>query len=49
MIGKSVKVFWPVDECWYSGIVQAFNPKKGEHLLKYPDGDVDWVKIGEII
>lgn len=49
MIGKSVKVFWPVDECWYSGCVQAFNAEKGEHLLKYPDGDVEWVKIGDII
>ncbi len=47
MIGRKVRVFWPLDEQWYVGIVQRFDPSTGEHLLKYPDGDTEWVKIGE--
>lgn len=47
MIGKKVRVFWPVDEQWYVGIVQQFDRSTGEHLLCYPDGDTEWVKIGE--
>eukprot|EP00550_Attheya_septentrionalis_P009417 CAMPEP_0198296488 /NCGR_PEP_ID=MMETSP1449-20131203/32773_1 /TAXON_ID=420275 /ORGANISM="Attheya septentrionalis, Strain CCMP2084" /LENGTH=574 /DNA_ID=CAMNT_0043997127 /DNA_START=10 /DNA_END=1734 /DNA_ORIENTATION=- len=47
MIGKKVRVFWPLDEHWYIGIVQRFDPNTGEHLLTYPDGDTEWVKIGE--
>ncbi len=47
MIGKKVKVFWPVDEQWYTGIVQEYNKSSGEHKLMYPDGDEEWVKIGE--
>lgn len=47
MIGKKVRVFWPVDESWYSGTVQKFDVTTGEHLLQYPDGDTEWVKIGE--
>ena len=49
MIGKKVRVFWPVDESWYTGTVQEYDPVKGEHCLQYPDGDTEWVKIGEII
>jgi hypothetical protein len=48
MIGKKVKVFWPVDESWYTGVVQEYDPNTGEHLLQYMDGDTEWVKIGDI-
>lgn len=49
MIGKKVKVFWPVDESWYIGLVVEFDAGSGEHELQYPDGDREWVKIGDII
>jgi hypothetical protein len=47
MLHKKVRVFWPVDESWYTGVVQEYDPETGEHLLKYQDGDTEWVKIGE--
>jgi hypothetical protein len=47
MVGKKVRVFWPVDESWYTGIVQEFDSETGQHLLCYNDGDTEWVKIGE--
>mmetsp|Transcript_6384 Transcript_6384/g.7156 ORF Transcript_6384/g.7156 Transcript_6384/m.7156 type:complete len:508 (-) Transcript_6384:37-1560(-) len=47
MIGHKVKVFWPVDEQWYTGVVQEYDAETGEHKLTYPDGDEEWVKIGE--
>ena len=47
MIGKRVRVFWPLDQQWYAGIVQQYDTSTGEHLLAYPDGDTEWVKIGE--
>ena len=47
MIGKRVRVFWPLDQQWYVGIVQQYDTSTGEHLLAYPDGDTEWVKIGE--
>ena len=46
MIGKKVRVFWPVDENWYEGIVHEYDPSSGEHLLRYEDGDSEWVRIG---
>mmetsp|Transcript_14451 Transcript_14451/g.40234 ORF Transcript_14451/g.40234 Transcript_14451/m.40234 type:complete len:650 (-) Transcript_14451:164-2113(-) len=47
MIGKKVRVFWPVDNSWYIGTVQQFNAATGEHLLQYEDDDTEWVHIGE--
>lgn len=47
MIGKKVRVFWPVDNSWYTGVVQKYNAESGEHLLRYDDNDEEWVKIGE--
>ena len=47
MIGKKVRVFWPVDNSWYTGTVQQYDPLTGEHLLKYDDEDTEWVRIGE--
>jgi hypothetical protein len=48
MIGKKVRVFWPVDNSWYTGTVRKYDAKTGEHQLQYPDGEYEWVKIGEI-
>ncbi len=48
MIGRKVKVFWPVDERWYEGVVEEYNQAMGEHKLRYKDGDIEWVKIGEM-
>jgi hypothetical protein len=47
MIGKSVRVFWPLDSQWYVGVVQEYDSGTGEHRLRYPDGDTEWVKIGD--
>lgn len=47
MCNKKVRVFWPVDSQWYIAKVQQYDEKTGEHLLQYPDGDVEWVRIGE--
>eukprot|EP00592_Proboscia_alata_P018010 CAMPEP_0194413846 /NCGR_PEP_ID=MMETSP0176-20130528/12397_1 /TAXON_ID=216777 /ORGANISM="Proboscia alata, Strain PI-D3" /LENGTH=163 /DNA_ID=CAMNT_0039217421 /DNA_START=181 /DNA_END=668 /DNA_ORIENTATION=- len=47
MISKKVRVFWPLDEQWYVGVVQRFDASTGEHQLRYPDGDTEWVKIGD--
>lgn len=44
-----MKVFWPVDDSWYTGTVQEYDSTSGEHRLQYPDGDTEWVKIGEIM
>lgn len=45
MIGKKVRVFWPVDMQWYIGTIQDYDPHTDEHLLVYPDGDTEWIQV----
>lgn len=47
MTDKKVRVFWPVDQQWYIATVLKFDTSTGQHLLRYPDGDTEWVRIGE--
>jgi len=47
MTDKKVRVFWPVDQQWYIATVLKYDPSTGQHLLRYPDGDTEWVRIGE--
>jgi len=47
MTDKKVRVFWPVDQQWYIATVLKFDSSTGQHLLRYPDGDTEWVRIGE--
>jgi len=36
-----------VDGQWYSGLVQQYNPSTDEHYVLYPDGETEWIKIGD--
>mmetsp|Transcript_19268 Transcript_19268/g.28702 ORF Transcript_19268/g.28702 Transcript_19268/m.28702 type:complete len:555 (+) Transcript_19268:113-1777(+) len=49
MIDKRIRVYWELDNRWYWGVVQDYNDKSGEHLIKYPDcgqgADTEWLKI----
>ena len=47
MKDKKVRVFWPVDQQWYIATVLKYDVSTGQHLLRYPDGDNEWVRIGE--
>jgi len=44
-IDRRVRVFWPAEGAFFSGTVQAFNPKNGKHSLRYDDGDVEEVLL----
>lgn len=45
MVGKRIKVYWPLDEAWYEGSVQNFNGSK--HEVLYDDGEVEWLNLGK--
>ncbi len=38
--GVRVAVWWAGDLCFYSGVVQAWDPVKHAHTIHYDDGDV---------
>lgn len=54
MVGKKIRVFWPLDKTWYDGHVKSFNKLTGKHLIQYEDAEeevldlekekIEWVK-----
>nr|XP_016507671.1 PREDICTED: DNA mismatch repair protein MSH6-like [Nicotiana tabacum] len=47
IVGKRVKVYWPLDKTWYEGCVKSFDSASGEHLVKYDDDDEEMIDLAE--
>ena len=43
MINKRVEIKWRKE--WFKATVQRYNPKSGEHFIKYDDNDEHWNKL----
>ncbi|GFS35386.1 enhancer of polycomb-like transcription factor protein [Actinidia rufa] len=45
MLNRKIKVFWPLDESWYYGIVNNYDPERNLHHIKYDDRDEEWINL----
>ncbi|CAM0879995.1 unnamed protein product [Alopecurus aequalis] len=45
IIKERIRVFWPLDETWYFGLVKEYDPVKGLHFVKYDDKDQEWINL----
>jgi hypothetical protein len=43
LIGQSCKVFWPLDDEWYIGVVCDYNDHTHKHLITYQDSEEEWI------
>ncbi len=43
LIGQSCKVFWPLDDEWYIGVVGDYNDHTHKHLITYQDSEEEWI------
>jgi hypothetical protein len=43
LIGQSCKVFWPLDDEWYTGVVGDYNDHTHKHLITYEDSEEEWI------
>eukprot|EP00877_Chromochloris_zofingiensis_P015010 jgi/Chrzof1/9763/Cz04g14270.t1 len=43
LVGTRIKVYWPLDNAWYTGQVQEYDGTK--HKVCYDDGDEEWVDL----
>ncbi|KAF5743359.1 hypothetical protein HS088_TW09G01427 [Tripterygium wilfordii] len=56
LIGKKIKVWWPLDKAYYEGVIDSFDSVKKKHKVAYHDGDVEelylnrekWVIISDL-
>jgi len=47
LVGKQVDVFWPHDNTWYSGRIDAFEPLSRKHRVAYEDGEWEFLDISD--
>lgn len=43
MLGMYCRVYWPLEQQWFSGHVARYNREKHKHRIVYDDGDHDWL------
>lgn len=46
VVGKRIKVFWPLDKVWYEGCVKSFDEKSKKHLILYDDAEEELLDLG---
>ncbi|KAG6544106.1 hypothetical protein Mapa_014523 [Marchantia paleacea] len=47
LIGRSCKIFWPLDSEWYPGVIHEYNPQTRKHRIDYEDDEREWVLLGK--
>lgn len=47
VVGKSVRVYWPLDETWYEGCVKAYDEENDRHVVVYDDGEEEALKLAK--
>ncbi|XP_047048385.1 DNA mismatch repair protein MSH6 [Lolium rigidum] len=45
-VGRRLRVYWPLDEAWYEGRVEAYDGAARRHRVAYDDGEEEEVDLG---
>lgn len=45
LVDCRIKVWWPMDKCFYEGVVKSYDPEKKKHVVLYNDGDVEVLRL----
>ncbi|GLT97667.1 hypothetical protein SLE2022_152220 [Rubroshorea leprosula] len=45
VLNRRIKVFWPLDQSWYYGLVNDYDEEKKLHHVKYDDRDEEWINL----
>ncbi|XP_045796894.1 DNA mismatch repair protein MSH6 [Trifolium pratense] len=46
-IGKRIKVYWPLDDAWYEGVVKSFDSVTSKHRIRYDDDEEESIDISK--
>ncbi|XP_013639020.1 PREDICTED: uncharacterized protein LOC106344162 isoform X2 [Brassica oleracea var. oleracea] len=41
LVGKRLKVWWPLDKKFYEGVIKSYSSRQRKHVVSYTDGDVE--------
>ncbi|KAF5748232.1 hypothetical protein HS088_TW04G00183 [Tripterygium wilfordii] len=45
VLKRKIKVFWPLDQSWYYGLVNDYDEERKLHHVKYDDRDEEWISL----
>ncbi|KAJ4727792.1 DNA mismatch repair protein [Melia azedarach] len=45
VVGKRIKVYWPLDKAWYEGCVKSFDKECNKHLVQYEDDEEELLDL----
>ncbi|KAL5850386.1 hypothetical protein ACOSQ4_008399 [Xanthoceras sorbifolium] len=45
VLNRRIKVFWPLDQFWYYGLVNDYDKERKLHHVKYDDRDEEWINL----
>ncbi|KAI4355818.1 hypothetical protein L6164_004557 [Bauhinia variegata] len=45
LVGRRIKVWWPIDKRFYTGLVVSFDRQKKKHKTLYDDGDMEVLNL----
>ncbi|XP_022976083.1 uncharacterized protein LOC111476594 [Cucurbita maxima] len=45
VLNRRIKVFWPLDQIWYYGLVNDYDNERKLHHVKYDDRDEEWIDL----
>ncbi|KAF7830221.1 Histone-lysine N-methyltransferase TRX1 [Senna tora] len=45
VLNRRIKVFWPLDQSWYFGLINDYDKEKKLHHIKYDDRDEEWIDL----
>ncbi|KAF8705805.1 hypothetical protein HU200_031013 [Digitaria exilis] len=45
IVKERIRVFWPLDETWYFGLVKEYDPVTRKHHVRYDDKDEEWINL----
>lgn len=47
LIGQSCKVYWPLDDEWYTGVIGDYNEQIRKHWIIYQDSEREWAILAK--
>lgn len=45
VLQRRIKVFWPLDQSWYFGLINDYDPERKLHHVNYDDRDEEWINL----
>ncbi|KDO27312.1 hypothetical protein SPRG_07561 [Saprolegnia parasitica CBS 223.65] len=48
LVGVSIRVFWPLEDAWFEGVITKFCASRVKHRIAYLDGDHEWLELDDM-